>query len=370
MSLKARRNSKYQKIYDHFKKAILEGALKTGDQLPTEAELCDQFETSRPTAARALRQLVDEGLLRRRAGSGTFVSDTGNADAQVATRRLGLLIPGLGATEIFEPICAQIAALAEAQGFDLLWGSGRGVADANPGDAALTLCKRYIEQGVEGVFFAPLELDKASEGINRQIVESLQKNGIVVILLDRDLGPFPRRSDCDLVALDNLRGGYLIAAHLLRQRCKRIDFLALPYSAQTVTQRLEGVRAALYDAGIIMPKNWVHTGLPGDPEFVQRDIIDAGVEAVVCANDTTAATLMTTLSSMGIEIPKQIRICGFDDVKYAALLRVPLTTIKQPCEDIGRIAVLTMLERFKHNNLPGRKIMLTPQLVVRESSEN
>jgi DNA-binding LacI/PurR family transcriptional regulator len=366
MSLKAKRNAKYQRIYDHFHSAILEGALKAGDQLPTEADLCSEFGTSRPTVARALRQLVDEGLLRRRAGSGTFVNEMAKS-GEDKVRRLGLLIPGLGMTEIFEPICAQIAAVAEAQGFHLLWGSGHGEADISRADAAVSLCQRYVEQGVEGVFFAPLELDKRSEGINRQIVNALQREGIVVVLLDRDLGPFPRRSDCDLIALDNLRGGYLIAAHLLRQRCTRIDFFAQPHSAQTITQRLEGVRAALYDAGIIMPREWVHWGNPKDPDYVKRELVDAGVNVVVCSNDVTAAMLMTTLAGMGVDIPKDIRICGFDDVKYAGMLRVPLTTIKQPCADIGRIAVLTMMDRFTHRNLPGRKIMLTPQLVVRES---
>jgi DNA-binding LacI/PurR family transcriptional regulator len=364
--VKAKRNAKYQRIYDYFRKAILEGAVKPGDQLPTETELCAEFAASRPTVSRALALLAKEGLVRRRAGSGTFVSDRAENGSPV-TRRLGLLIPGLGATEIFEPMCAHIAAVAEAEGFHLVWGSLQESANSDGTDLASKLCQRYIEQGVEGVFFAPLELDRQSASINQQIVRTLQKHGIVVVLLDRDLGPFPRRSDCDLVALDNLQAGYLIAAHLLRRGCRRIDFLALPHSAQTVAQRLEGVRAALYDAGVIMPKSWIHSGIPTDDAFVQRDFVDAGIEAVICANDATAASLMTTLSRQGVEIPEQIRICGFDDVKYAANLRVPLTTIHQPCAEIGRIAVLTMMDRFTRHNLPGRKILLTPQLVVRES---
>jgi LacI family transcriptional regulator len=365
MSLKAKRNAKYQVVFDHFNRAILEGALKAGDQLPTEMDLCEQFEASRPTIARALRLLVDEGLVRRRAGSGTFVSEH-QAEASARTRRLGLLIPGLGQTEIFEPICAQIAAVAEAQGFHIVWGSGHGEDNVTPGKAAQALCKRYIEQGLEGVFFAPLELEERSESINRQIVESLQRHGIAVVLLDRDIGKFPRRSDFDLVALDNLRGGYMIAAHLMRMGVSRLDFVAPPRSAQTITQRLEGVRAALFDAGISMPREWVHYGHADDIKFVQK-LVDDGATGVICANDVTAARLMTSLSSIGVRIPQDIRICGFDDVKYAGMLHVPLTTMRQPCSDIGRVAVLTMLDRFRYHNLPGRKIMLSPRLVVRKS---
>ena len=111
--MKAKRNAKYQRIYDYFRKAILEGAVKPGDQLPTETELCAEFAASRPTVSRALALLAKEGLVRRRAGSGTFVSDRAENGSPV-TRRLGLLIPGLGATEIFEPMCAHIAAVAHA----------------------------------------------------------------------------------------------------------------------------------------------------------------------------------------------------------------------------------------------------------------
>ncbi|MFT5129497.1 MAG: DNA-binding LacI/PurR family transcriptional regulator, partial [Rhodothermales bacterium] len=277
--MKAKRHSKYQRIHDYFHDAILEGVVKPGDQLPTEAELCAEFAASRPTVSRALGQLADMGLVMRRAGSGTFVLDWRSQEGGKKTRRLGMLIPGLRDTEIFEPIAGQIAAFAEAKGFDLVRGAELESASTAAGNTADLLCAPYIKQGVEGVFFAPLELDRNSETLNHKIVSTLENHGIVVVLLDRDLGPFPRRSNCDMVGLDNLSGGYMIAAHLLRSGCRRIDFLALPYSAQTVVQRLDGVRAALHDAGIMMPQNWVHYGAPDDPQFVQRDLVDAQVEA-------------------------------------------------------------------------------------------
>ncbi|MFT5130482.1 MAG: GntR family transcriptional regulator of arabinose operon, partial [Rhodothermales bacterium] len=77
--------------------------------------------------------------------------------------------------------------------------------------------------------------------------------------------------------------------------------------------------------------------------------------------------LMARLRDLDVAIPEQIRLCGFDDVKSASMLPVPLTTIHQPCAEIGRIAMLTMLDRFAHHNLPCRRIFLTPRLVVRDS---
>ena len=92
---------KYQQIYKQLHGRIEAGAYKEGDRLPTEAELVEQFGTSRLTVARALKDLQVAGLVVRRAGSGTYVKKT----VTVVDHLFGLVIPDLGETEIFEPIC-------------------------------------------------------------------------------------------------------------------------------------------------------------------------------------------------------------------------------------------------------------------------
>ncbi len=87
----------------------------------------------------------------------------------------------------------------------------------------------------------------------------------------------------------------------------------------------------------------------------------------MCANDFTAAHLMKTLTELGVNVPGKVRLSGIDDVKYASLLSVPLTTLHQPCADMGAIAVSTMLERLRHPKLPARDILLDFHLVVRDS---
>jgi len=76
---------------------------------------------------------------------------------------------------------------------------------------------------------------------------------------------------------------------------------------------------------------------------------------------------MHTLLARGIRIPQDVRIAGIDDVSYAALLPVPLTTIHQPCRDIGETALRVMLERLDRLNMPARDVLLDCTLVVRES---
>jgi DNA-binding LacI/PurR family transcriptional regulator len=90
-------------------------------------------------------------------------------------------------------------------------------------------------------------------------------------------------------------------------------------------------------------------------------------DAIICANDDTAALLIRTLESQRVRVPRDVRVVGFDDVKYATLVSVPLTTIHQPCRDIAVVAFQTMMRRLSEPTFPVQSISLTPHLVVRES---
>src|SRR5437867_2802661 len=91
-------------------------------------------------------------------------------------------------------------------------------------------------------------------------------------------------------------------------------------------------------------------------------------DGIVCSNDYTAAQLMRTLESLAIKVPGDIKMAGFDDVKYASLLPVPLTTIHQPCAELGATAVRVMVDRLNNPTLPARDLLLDFKLVVRDSS--
>jgi len=356
------RRPKHAAIFADLHAAIRRGELREGDRVPSENEIASRYGASRPTAARALRDLERMGLVERRVGSGTYV----RRSEAPAGSLFGLLIPGLGTTEIFEPICGEIAREMHRRGHTLLWGdaaAGRG----NPDPGLEALCRQYVERRVAGVFFAPLELRTDKDEANRQAAERLSRAGIAVVLLDRDLVPFPGRSRHDLVAIDHRRAGTVLARHLLGLGARRIDFAARPLSAPTVDLRLAGLQDALRQAGIPPRADWVHRGDPEDPAFLRRLAADRAIEAVICANDVTAGHLMHGMERAGRRIPRDVRVAGFDDVKYARLLRVPLTTYRQPCEEIGAAAVSAMMERIARPGRPARDILLEGELVVRQS---
>jgi DNA-binding LacI/PurR family transcriptional regulator len=358
---------KHKEISRHLATQIAAGKYDKGARLPSEAQLVKQFSVSRPTVGRAFRQLEEDGLIERRAGSGTYVRNT--SPGRSNSRTLGLLVPGLATTEIFQIICGEIASLARVHDYGLLWGGSTNPREDQ--DASLShaeeLCRQFIERKISGVFFAPAELEPRQEEANRRLAESLREAGIPVVLIDRDLLEFPARSDFDLVGLDNMTSGYMVAEHLIKLGCKRMFFVARPLSAATVDARIAGVREALARNKIEPDPDWIRHGDPGDLKFVRTLTAGKQTDAFICANDFTAAVLLRSMQSLNIRVPHDFRVVGFDDVKYATLVSPPLTTIHQPCRDIATIAFRTMMERLAEPTLPARSIYLTPHLVVRQS---
>ena len=353
---------KYRQILDDLRAAIDSGRLKPGDKLQTEAELGKVYQASRITVARAVNELMQQGLVSRRAGSGTHVLPKTEAQGHV----FGLLIPDLGRTEIFEPICQGMMRSPLAKTHSLLWGHAMGEAEQQDREAE-DLCQHYISQKVSGVFFAPLEYTSSREQVNRRIAAALEKAGIPIVLLDRCYAPYPCRSRHDLVGIDNRAVGYVLTQHLIRVGAKRPAFISLAHSAPTVTARIAGYREALYAHGISLKEDMVREGDTAEPNFVQRVLKELRPDAILCANDLLAGRLIATLTGLGIDVPHEMRVVGIDDVKYASLLPVPLTTQHQNCHDIGAVALATMLERVGNPSGPVRDVLLQTSTIVRTS---
>ncbi len=364
MEMPAPRRPKHQEIYDALAAEIVAGQLASGQRLPTEVDLVKKFKASRPTVTRAMQRLVADGLIERRTRAGTFVRKTSHP----ATRLLGLIIPGLGETEIFEPICSQIAAEAATVHCALVWGHASRPGVAASGEQAVALAQSYVRQQVGGVFFAPVELTADRVSVNEAVATLLDEAGIPVVLLDRDIVPHPQRSRFDLVSIDHRRAAHMLVADLIARGETQIFFVARPMSAPTIGLRISGYRDALREAGIEPNPRWVQFGDPADPAFVRQLVRSGRDSAFVCGNDVTAANLLHTLDELGVEVPREARVAGFDDVRYACLLRVPLTTIHQPCRALGTMAMQAMRERIEHPGLPARDILLDTRLVRRRST--
>jgi GntR family transcriptional regulator of arabinose operon len=354
----------HRSIYEQLLAEIQSGVYKTGERLPSEALLCERFQASRITVARAFQTLQRDGLVTRRPGSGTYVEKPASQDSL----QFGLLIPDLGTTDIFEPICQGIMRSPAARFHSLTWGHSTG-QETDLERAAEQLCHQYITQKVAGVFFAPAEFTETRGDVNRRIACRLREAGVTVVLLDRCYEAYPQRSEFDLVGIDNQRAGRMLTDHLIDVGARRILFAMRPNSASTVEARLAGYRDALFSHDSRLTPIAI-SGNFEDPAWVRKMLARDRPDAIVCGNDYTAAHLMQTLISLGVRIPEDIRMAGVDDVTYAKLLPTQLTTIRQNCTEIGEVAMAVMLDRLAHPSRPVRDVLIRCDLIVRASTGN
>jgi GntR family transcriptional regulator, arabinose operon transcriptional repressor len=352
---------KYKQIYEAVKAGISSGQYQQGQRLPSEAELGRQYGASRLTVNRALRELQLGGLIARRAGSGSYVS--------AAVERgytFGLLIPELGQTEIFEPICRGMAEVDLPEPHVLLWGK----SPSHSHDLerhAYDSCAQWVAKKVSGVFFAPLEYTSQKDAINARLIDMLAQAGIPAVLIDRDVVPYPQRSGHDVVGIDNRRAAHVLTRHLIDVGCRSLLFIGRPDAAPSCIARSRGFQDAVREAGL--PANdVVHHVDPTDAAAVRAVLEPRPADGVVCSNDFTAAHVMRVLDGLGRRVPHDVRVAGFDDVKYASLLPVPLTTVQQPCTQLGEVAIRAMADRLKDPTMPARDLILSFQLIVREST--
>ena len=220
------------------------------------------------------------------------------------------------------------------------------------------------QQRVRGVLITPVD----PEG-DRLL--QLPARGTPVVVLDRAaIG----RTHCS-VAVDDVLGGDLAATHLLDQGHERIAFVGGPGSIRQVRDRLQGLHNANARAG--RPKDLVvqedTTALTVREGRTAGERI-AGIEArlrptaAFCANDLLALGLLQQCVSLGLRVPEDLAIVGYDDIEFAAAAAVPLTSVRQPRRMLGRTATELLLDEHDNPEHVHQQILFTPELVVRAST--
>ena len=355
----------YQTIYTSLKDQIVKEVFRAGYLLPTEQELAQKYSVSRPTIAKVYNKLQDRGFVIKKKGLGTIVTYN-NTDP--ATPTLGLMLPGAGESDIFSIINDQILKQSESGKFNCLW-EGATASSADIRKSLIeTCCDTYIQKKIDGILFSPLERVHHADRLNIQICNKISAAGIPVVLVDRDIVTFPERSGFDIVCLDNFNAGYVMGRHLADAGCEHIHFLYRPDSASSVNMRLAGIKEMAWDRDLLFDRENVLCGNPDDLDFVKQIKIVKGKTGIICANDSTAAVLMSSLDALGIKISSDVLLCGYDDMKYSQHLKHSLTTYRQPCEEIANISIELMMRRINNKKRMPITVYLTGEIVVRDSS--
>ncbi|MGL5758633.1 substrate-binding domain-containing protein [Plesiomonas sp.] len=200
-------------------------------------------------------------------------------------------------------------------------------------------------------------------------ISSLFRKHPQIPLVMMDWGPLGGQAD--LIRDNSEYGGYLATRHLLVQGHRRIAIITGPLDKQPSQGRLQGYLRALREAGITPTPSYQ---VEGDFDFSgglcgMTHLLSCNPRptAVFCGNDVMAVGAYQVLHYAGLQVPEDISVMGYDDIELARYLSPPLTTVHQPKEDLGQLAVDTLLARLHDRNRDPAVIMLEPSLVRRAS---
>lgn len=187
-----------------------------------------------------------------------------------------------------------------------------------------------------------------------------------------DWAPFD--GDSDLIQDNSLLGGDLATQHLIDQGYTRIGCLTGPLDKTPARLRLEGYRKAMHRAGLAIPDGYEITGnfeFGGGFAAMQQLLAHpVPPEAVFAGNDAMAVGAYQALYQAGKRIPEDMGIVGYDDIELARYMTPPLTTVHQPKDELGELAIDVLIHRMAQPDQQQQRVQLTPELVVRGSTRS
>lgn len=302
------------------------------------------------TRARVMSVIADLGFVRNESAR---VLRTGRS------RTVGLVVLDV-ANPFFTDIGRGVEEVVESHGSLLtLCNSGH---DAGRQSRHLS---RLEEQRVQGVLITPVDAEDPR-------LDDLVSRGCHVVFVDSDPG---RRSRCSVVVNDVL-GGRLAAQHLVDRGHRSLSFVGGPRGLRQVADRRAGAEAVVQACSgcrplltLETPSLGVAAGRAAGEQLAAMTDADRPT-AAFCANDLLAMGVLQALTSAGVRVPQDVAIVGYDDIEYAAAAAVPLSSVRQPREELGRTAAGLLFEELaagaRHSH---RQVVFQPGLVVRASSD-
>lgn len=199
-------------------------------------------------------------------------------------------------------------------------------------------------------------------------IEPLVARGVPVVAIDRR----PADERVDIVLSNNKGGSFAATQHLIEQGAKRIACITGPRRISTANERLAGYRQALtkakraYDASLVIREDFRPAG--GARAVRQLFSGRKRPDGLFIANNQMTVGALGELASMGIDIPGDVKVVGYDDAPWATLIRPALSVVAQPTYDIGRTAADLLATARERKDRAPTEVLLDPKLVVRESS--
>ncbi|MGC8971395.1 MAG: LacI family DNA-binding transcriptional regulator [bacterium] len=269
-----------------------------------------------------------------------------------STKNIGLLI-----TDITNPFFPELVRGAEEKaseaGYTILLGN------TSESEEKETNYLDFFSRGpVDGVIIS------ASRISNEHII-NLAEEGLPIVVINRIL-EHPKIS---YVSVDMEKGGYLATKYLVNLGHSRIAFINGPSLSEAAKRRLSGYKKALIESRIRYNPNLVSFNTPtaesGYREAVKLLYTKDPPSAIFTYNDLMAFGVIKAAKELSIKIPEELSIIGFDNIFFSNFTDPPLTTVKQPKEELGRKAVELLLKLMKGER---QNLVLEPELIIRNTT--
>ena len=345
----------YMIIFEELREKIITGEYPPDYQLPTEVELAAQSGVSRITSKRALIELEREGLIYRKRGSGSYVKkqetqpgpNTGTVNAN---RIISMVLPYMASSEL--EYIKGASDYLDSRGYYL------GIHNSNwSKEKEKELLIRVPKNGSSGIILYPL-----STVSNVELINAIYWNDYPIVTIDQ----YYEGLQVTSIVSDNFAGGYAAAKQLIDLGHERIAFISsisIEYRS-SVRDRYQGYCNALKDHKIPINMDIVVTDFyrqvdeENSKAFYKKmvsTLLQAGVTAFQVEHDHLAVELLKNALEMGVQVPGQLSITGFDDHIITQHVEVPLTTVAQDFYEIGRKAAELIVKQDRRDRKPSSK---------------
>jgi len=272
-----------------------------------------------------------------------------------ASGALGLLVPDI-TNPFFAEITKGVEEVARERGFGVVL-----CTTENEPAREEEYIKLLRRKRVDGLVIATATLD------DPHLLE-LQRFRIPFVLVSR----LAEKVEAPFVVVDDRKGGRLAVEHLVSLGHKKIGFIGGPANVHSSLERMQAYREVLAEYKLPFHRRWVTFA-----SFTQeagRTIGKAMLSAkdrptaIFAANDLIALGVMEAAEELGLRIPEDLSLVGYNNIAYAALPRIQLTTVAQPMREMGRIAAEFVIEVLEGKREPRLSLRLEPVLIVRRTT--
>ncbi len=347
----------YLQISEILKQQILRAEIPSGANLAAEPDLCAEFGVARGTIRQALGKLESEGYVRREQGRGTFVvwGIRRAVTQQLVGNQIGFVVPYVRDSFVANILLGAERAATEHNlsiTFKHVENDVRRQAE---------VLKELVEQQLAGILLYPVNSD------GDDTLRHLLQSGYPLVLVDRYLRGIP----ADFVMSDHFGGMLRATQHLIQLGHRRIGYVSWRDPSISLEHRAAGYRQALLEMGIPFdPAITLEVeGYPRIPLEPLQALLSShlGVTAVAAANDQIALAVYQAARTLGVRVPEDLALVGFDNLDFTQHLDTPLTTVEQPAFEIGQLAVQALVRRINDEETPQQRIILPTRLVIRQS---